>query len=252
MSLNATTQPAIGLSLLCLLLDVAKQLHEEEEPVKEFLIVNHRYFYDTTLNYGSIDRVGGVLSHLCRVFKNELVEALGAEHDSFHQQQQQESQQPPESSNFLRDIYSTVFLVRNNNENGSYSLVQNIINDQFSSSNETPIYPGNVDHHKSICEIIDCCIMFFQSVSYKYVVMIADLRDNISHLSNILIETKNCRDEVLKNLEEYKHSVEGFSSSQEEVLRELSEKFCERKNIFAVSLLKKIMHKFESFNFIKF
>lgn len=235
MSVNVTTQPAIGLSLLCLLLDVAKQLHEEEEPAKEFLIVNHRYFYDTTFNYGSIDRVGGVLSHLCRVFKNELVEALGEGHDSFQQQQQANPQQVPESSNLLRDIYSTVFLVRNNNDTGSYSLVQNIINEQLSSTNETPISSGKVNHHKSICEIIDCCIMFFQSVAYKYIQMISELRDNISHLSNILIETKNCRDEVLKNLEEYKHSIEGFSSSQEEVLRELSEKFCERKNIFAVS-----------------
>lgn len=77
--------------------------------------------------------------------------------------------------------------------------------------------------------------MFYHSVAYKYVVMIADLRDNISHLSNILFETKNCRDEVSKNLEEYKNSVEGFSSAHDEVLRELSERFCERKNIFAVS-----------------
>lgn len=213
--------------MLCLLLDVAKKLHEEEEPEKEFLLVNHRYFYDNSYNYGSIDRVGGVLSHLCRVFKNDLAEALGVDHEELPQQQ-------PEPSNFLRDIYSTMFLVRNNNDSAGFSIVQNILNEQASAF-DPPISPGNVDNHKSICEIIDLSIMFYHSVAYKYVVMIADLRDNISHLSNILLETKNCRDEVSKNLEDYKNSVEGFSSQHDEILRELSERFCERKNIFAVS-----------------
>lgn len=172
-----------------------------------------------------MDRVGGVLSHLNKVFKKELTEALGDDHEPVEQQQ--------EPSNFLRDIYSTMFLVSNNGT-GTYSLVRNVMND---ANNDVPVSPGNLEQHKSICEIIDCCIMFYHSVAYKYVVMIADLRDNISHLSNILIETRNCRDEVLKNLEDFKNSVEGVSSAHDEILRELSERFFERKNIFAVSFL---------------
>ncbi|KAL7041272.1 hypothetical protein ACKWTF_000697 [Chironomus riparius] len=224
-SFNTTTQPAIGLSLLCLLLDVAKQLHDEEKSEKPYLIVNHRYFYDNTFNYGHIDRVGGVMSHLCRVFKKELTNALGNEH--------QHIEIPPEPNNLLRDIYSTMFLVSTGNGTSTYSVVRNALSDQTNHQLTMPISPGNIDNHKSICEIIDCTIMFYQSVAYKYVVMIADLRDNISHLSNILMETKNCRDEVTRNLEEYKNSIEGVSSTHDEILKELSEKFCERKNIFA-------------------
>lgn len=130
-------------------------------------------------------------------------------------------------------MYSTMFFV-SNNRTGTYSLVHNMMSDPY---NLTPVPSGNLDNHNSICEIIDCSIMFYHSVAYKYVVMIADLRDNISHLSNILIETKHCRDEVLKNLEEFKNSIEGVSSAQDEVLRELSERFLERKNIFAVRIL---------------
>lgn len=221
-SFTTTTQPAIGLSLLCLVLDVAKQLHDEENSKQEHLTVNHRLFYDGSFNYGSNDRIGGVLSHLNKVFKKELTEALGADHEPVVQ--------PQESTNFLRDIYSTMFLVSNNGT-GTYSLVRNMLND---SNNDVPVTSGNIDNHKSICEIIDCSIMFYHSVAYKYVVMIADLRDNISHLSNILIETKHCRDEVLKNLEDFKNSIEGVSSAHDDVLRELSERFLERKNIFAV------------------
>lgn len=163
------------------------------------------------------------MSHLNKVFKKELTDALGADHEPVVP--------PQESTNFLRDIYSSMFLVSNNGT-GTYSLVRNMLND---TSHDSPVASGNVENHKSICEIIDCSIMFYHSVAYKYVVMIADLRDNISHLSNILIETKHCRDEVLKNLEEFKNSIEGVSSAHDEVLRELSERFFERKNIFAVS-----------------
>lgn len=227
-SFNTTTQPAIGLSLLCLLLDVAKQLHDEENPEKEYLVVDHRYFYDNTFTYSHIDRIGGVLSHLCRVFKKELTNALGPDAPEL-------TDAPIEPNSFLRDIYSTMFLVSTGSDNGTYSVIRSAMNEQNRKATEHPTSPGNIDNHKSICEIIDCSILFYQSVAYKYVVMIADLRDNISNLSNILIETKHCMDEVSKNLEEYKNSIEGVSSSYDEVLRELSEKFCERKNIFAVS-----------------
>lgn len=209
--------------MLCLILDIAKQLHDDENTKHEHLTVNHRYFYDGSFNYGSLDRLGGVLSHLNKVFKKELLEALGAGHETVNHGQ--------EPSNFFRDIYSTMFLVSNNGT-GTFSLVRNVMNE---ANNNVPVPSGNLESHKSICEIIDCCIMFYHSVAYKYVVMIADLRDNISHLSNILTETKNCRDEVAKNLEDYKNSVEGVSSAHDEVLRELSERFVERKNIFAVS-----------------
>lgn len=186
--------------------------------------MNHNFFYDGSFNYGQFDRLGGVLSHLNKVFKKELTEALGVDHEPVAQ--------PEESTNFLRDLYSTMFLVSNNT--GTFSLVRNLVNDNQHHPS-VPVSSGNLENHKSICEIIDCCIMFYHSVAYKYVVMIADLRDNITHLSNILIETKQCRDEVIKNLEDFKNSMEGVSSAQDEVLKELSERFFERKNIFAVS-----------------
>lgn len=135
----------------------------------------------------------------------------------------------------MRDIYSTMFLVSNNT--GTYSLIRNIVNN---SNHDLPVASGNLENHKSICEIVDCAIIFYQSVAYKYVVMIADLRDNITHLSNILIETKHCRDEVIKNLDDFKNSMEGVSSDQDEVLKDLSERFLERKNIFAVSIFRKL------------
>lgn len=224
---NTTTQPAIGLSLLCLLLDIARDFHDKEKPDEEYLMINTRFFFDGTFNYGASDRVGGVLSHLNKVFKKDLMEALG---NDFHQSMEM---QTANRSNLFHDIYSTTMLYVSNNNPTGFSLVRPT--NQPSVRPSIPISNGQLEHYKSIQEIVDCAILFYQNIAYKYVVMIADLRDNISHLSNILIETKHCRDEVLKNLEEFKNSIEGFSSSTDDILRELSERFLERKNIFAVS-----------------
>lgn len=230
---TTTTQPAIGLSLLCLLLDIAKDFHEKEMPDEEYLEVNHRFFYDGSFSYGASDRVGGVMSHLNRVCRRELNQALG---NDFQPSTELPTERRP---NFLHDIYSTTMLLmtnnNNNNSTNAFSLIRTGTNEP-STRVSMPITHGQLEHYKSIQEIVDCAIIFYQNIAYKYVVMIADLRDNISHLSNILIETKHCRDEVLKNLEEFKNSIEGFSSSTDEILGELSERFLERKNIFAVSL----------------
>jgi hypothetical protein len=98
---NSPTQPAIGLSLLCLILDISKQLYNEEcagSPSSSldspYLIVNHRYFYDGSFNYTNVDRIGGVISHLNKVHRRDLSEALG---DEF-------VQRPQETSGLFRDI----------------------------------------------------------------------------------------------------------------------------------------------------
>lgn len=87
----------------------------------------------------------------------------------------------------------------------------------------------------SICELLDCCVIFYYSVAHKYVVMIADLRDNISHLSDILLETKTNCDDVVHNLEELKRAgAAGYSKAHEELIQELDTRFGQRKSIFAV------------------
>lgn len=39
-----------------------------------------RYFFDGTLKYAHMDRLGGNLSYLRNVYKKELIEALGGGH----------------------------------------------------------------------------------------------------------------------------------------------------------------------------
>lgn len=73
------TQPAVGLSFLCILLDVTRGLWASECPDQP-IVIQSNYFYDGTLNYTNVDRIGGVLSHLKKVHRNEIVTLLGEDH----------------------------------------------------------------------------------------------------------------------------------------------------------------------------
>lgn len=78
---TSPTQPAVALSFLCILLDVLKALFAEE-CADSPAIVTPNYFYDGSLKYFHFDRVGGVLSHLNRQYRNELTARLGGEHSA--------------------------------------------------------------------------------------------------------------------------------------------------------------------------
>lgn len=76
------TQPAVALSFLCILLDVLKTLYANELPGCD-AFVEPQTFYNGSLKYFHFDRVGGVLTHLQRHYRQELQTRLGSEHSSF-------------------------------------------------------------------------------------------------------------------------------------------------------------------------
>lgn len=68
----------VALAFICILIDVTKTTIELEtdggsEEIKP------KYFYDGSLEYQHHDRVGGVLSHLRKVHRNEIRQQLGSE-----------------------------------------------------------------------------------------------------------------------------------------------------------------------------
>lgn len=74
------TQPAVGLSFLCILLDITKTLWNESALNDESMFVETKNFYDGTLMYSNIDRLGGILSHLKKVNRTEMISILGENH----------------------------------------------------------------------------------------------------------------------------------------------------------------------------
>ncbi|XP_035776187.1 E3 ubiquitin-protein ligase RNF123-like [Anopheles albimanus] len=288
---SSATQPAIGLSFLCTLLDVAKTLWEEEcrdqhgkdDSSSRIPTIDYRFFYDGSFKYANLDRIGGVLSYLRKHFRAQLVERLGADHPSIACTDQS-SDLRNEIAAFNVFLDSAMFLV-SGGPTMTYSLVSRAANsvpdrrhqpqpqhslqqhqhqhqqqqqqrrqltgtDECSSSSVGPkgtsgpggsIGCGPIESYRTVCELLDCCVVFYHAVAHKYVVMIADLRDNITHLSDILLETKTNCDEVMHNLEELKRCSAGSGGtagaasqqSHEELLHELDARFGQRKSIFA-------------------
>ncbi|XP_055546728.1 E3 ubiquitin-protein ligase RNF123 [Wyeomyia smithii] len=249
---SSSTQPAIGLSFLCTLLDVSRTLWNEELMSKNSdstipPFIDYRYFYDGSFRYTNIDRIGGVLSYLRRHFRTQLVDRLGEDHPSLTAVDQQ-SDLRNEIAAFNAFLDSAIFLV-SGGPNSTYSIVSraatNVTSEFQGDSSQTVNQPGtnvsappigyvNLDNRMSICDLLDCAVIFYYSVAHKYVVMIADLRDNISHLSDILLETKTNCDDVVHNLDELKRSSDSqFSKTHEELIQELDTRFGQRKNIFA-------------------
>lgn len=70
------TQPAVALSLLCILLDIIRTTFVMECP-DEGVFVPPKAFYDGSLQYFRFDRVGGVLTHLKRIYREDLAQRLG-------------------------------------------------------------------------------------------------------------------------------------------------------------------------------
>lgn len=70
------TQPAVALSLLCILLDILKTNFMMECP-DGGIFVPPKAFYDGSLQYFRFDRIGGILSHLKRLYRDDLVQQLG-------------------------------------------------------------------------------------------------------------------------------------------------------------------------------
>lgn len=68
----------VALSFICILLDVTKTVFEKEMTGIE-VEISPSYFYDGSFEYQHFDRVGGVLSHLRKVHRNDIQQHLGVE-----------------------------------------------------------------------------------------------------------------------------------------------------------------------------
>ncbi|XP_055716688.1 E3 ubiquitin-protein ligase RNF123 [Phlebotomus papatasi] len=221
------TQPAVALSFLCILLDVTRQLLAVEVPQKRTQVdpVN---FYNDAFTYFHFDRLGGVLSHLKKVFRTEMIGALGESHPAIVPLAQE-----PSARQDSADFYSAMLMITQHqpNQNFPSSIPRNIFPVRQVGS---PVRRGiDRNTNQSLDELLDCSIFYYYAVAHKYIVMIADLRDNIAMLSGILSETKDCSDEVLKTLEELKDANGGLSNTHDDILLEIQERFGQRKSIFA-------------------
>ncbi|XP_025989302.1 E3 ubiquitin-protein ligase RNF123 isoform X3 [Solenopsis invicta] len=178
-----------------------------------------RVFYDASINYSGIDRLGGVITHLNKTFKNELLRLLGPDHEviiAMEQQQQQQQQRTATATNEAsNNAYAVVGaavrplvdlpvaipaaiyprLININPPTTSSSQGSSVILERFgffshTREDRTPIRHGPADPAISLMELLDGIILFYHVAAKKQLAKVAGLRDSMSAYINAIADTK--------------------------------------------------------------
>lgn len=236
---STPTQPAVALSFLCILLDVTKSLFHTECPDK-LIFVKPQHFYDDSFDYHHFDRVGGILSHLKKTYRKELVKVIGEDHAAVARPERSSATTQTSVITFVMSANGNIISRSDDRSPMSPPPPPSMLLGEGSrqaqqGSNKETVGVGPIDAYTSLNEMLDCSIFYYYSVAHKYIVMIADLRDNIATLSNILLETKVCSDEILETISGVRGASEKADMHCQDIMNEIVNRFGQRKSVFAVS-----------------
>lgn len=169
-------------------------------------------FYDGSIDYSRTERLGGVMSHLHKTYRGELVEILGTEHDAIARMDQAQ-----ESSN----TFTGMTLVRMININALGQGTSMILD-------TTPLPLNTVDATASLLDLLDSIILFYHIVAKRPLAKVAVLRNSMSEYISAVQDMKARIEQVEK-----KNDVE-LDSIKNELLRAI--------NVFNTKLSEQARH----------
>lgn len=167
-----------------------------------------RLFYDGSINYSGIDRLGGVLSHLNKTFKKELIQLLGPNHEVILAMEQSQDQPFFTRLSDLPVVIPAFARMINVNASaqGSTMLVERM--GYFSREDRTPLRLGPLDASVSLLELLDGIILFYHAAARKQVAKFANLKDNITEYEVALSEAKKILDHITNYDDETSHLIQ--------------------------------------------
>ncbi|XP_061398037.1 E3 ubiquitin-protein ligase RNF123 [Musca vetustissima] len=216
-------ESTVALAFICILIDVTKTAFEKEMigmPVE----ILPRYFYDGSFEYQHFDRVGGVLSHLRKVHRNDIQQHLGMERTlELLEDDRMIADLTGESLNSVSIVSRPI---------GNSTAFTTFLNPRINQVFE--VKPGNSRTDASLYDLLDLCVLYYYCVGHKYIVKIASVRDEIAALNDVLLETKYYREDVEKKLQVLEdHASVCMDEQHTHVVSELRTKFSQRENVFA-------------------
>ncbi|XP_017767583.1 PREDICTED: E3 ubiquitin-protein ligase RNF123 [Eufriesea mexicana] len=171
-----------------------------------------RIFYDGSIDYSGTDRLGGVVSHLSKLYRSELIQLLGPEHEAIITMEQT----PDSSSSYTRMALVRVFNI-NSLDQGRSTIVDT-----------TPLPMNSVDATTSLLELLNSIILFYHFVAKKPLAKVALLR-------NSMLEYISASQDIKTRLEEVKKKKDFESESiHQELLRLI--------NVFNTKLIEQGRH----------
>ncbi|KAL0100684.1 hypothetical protein PUN28_019225 [Cardiocondyla obscurior] len=197
-----------------------------------------RAFYDASINYSGIDRLGGVITHLNKTFRNELLRLLGPDHEVIVAMEQQQQQRSATATNEASNTYAAAFvgaavrplvelpaavyprLININPSAAPASQGSSMILERFgflshTREDRTPIRHGAADPAISLMELLDGIILFYHVAAKKQLAKVAGLRDSMSAYVNAIADTKARLEHVEQEI------ILGKCSEAEAIQREL-------------------------------
>lgn len=183
-----------------------------------------RSFYDASINYSGIDRLGGVLSHLNKTYKQDLIENLGSDHEVITRME------PPQESvaigasgtgavnntfmggpGRMNEIPTLARLISMNTSGAAVPMILERLGYSQSTREEETTRPprvGSADERLSLLELLDGIILFYHAAAKKQIAKVAGLRESMSEYVDALAEAtkrleliyKKSKDEEAENI----------------------------------------------------
>ncbi|XP_067001612.2 E3 ubiquitin-protein ligase RNF123 isoform X2 [Anabrus simplex] len=237
-------QTPLPITLCCFhrLLVTFRSLWEKEVASHSVVVPSH-VFYDGSINYYSIDRLGGVLSHLNKTLRSELIEALGPEHSVITAL----DSAPPTHGMLTADLVpesGTTFIAgpsvaissaRTVDGHPSFvvPVLARMLTQQQTSSGAMLVERlprigprpqdkvagfGCLDPEASLIELLDGLVLFYHVAAHKQLAKVSTLRESMTEYMTALAGTK-ARLRAFRN--SLKSSDLSTEDSSEEIVQEL-------------------------------
>nr|XP_033339728.1 E3 ubiquitin-protein ligase RNF123-like [Megalopta genalis] len=184
---NCTPLP-IALSCFHRLLIAFKKLWDEEVGTSP-VYVPCRAFYDASIDYFTIERLGGVLSHLNKTFKSELVEKLGSDYEVVASQE------------YTR---------------GSILIFERFESCSYVMEEIKPLKLGPLDSATSLLELLDGIILFYYVLARKQLADVTLHRNKMSGYVAALEDDQTQLEQIKNNEDSESRAI------QEALLRQIN------------------------------
>ncbi|XP_037951834.1 E3 ubiquitin-protein ligase RNF123 isoform X2 [Teleopsis dalmanni] len=231
-SIHYPIQDQVSLSLLCILIDITRNSFEKEVN-KQKPIVDCEYFFK--FDYYHFDRLGGVMSHLKKVFREEVNQYLGPERIQYISDEDRPAVH-------LAQISDATLILNIGNRAPAPTInripqsVTATFTHYFNPRAQPTVQPSpsTITANESLCELLDTCVLFYYSVGHKYIMKITTARDEIAVLNEVLRETKGYRENIEKKLKIVEaHATVCLDETHCHQFADLTQKFGLRENVFA-------------------
>lgn len=173
-----------------------------------------RAFYDASIDYSRTERLGGVLSHLHKMFRSELLEQLGPDHEVVVAMEQNQDSSNSRATRLVNLPIVIPTLARMTNI-GSSGQGNSMIFERLGCfpdvrEDRNPMRLGPLDPAMSLLELLDSIILFYHIVAKKQLAKVAVLRNSMSEYISATQQAKTRLEQIKK-----KRDLESQSIQQE-------------------------------------